>query len=77
MNITTALIKASAIILGIWTLALAIVVIAAEVSEQYKLKSACELEVPRNIRCIVAYHPVEVVETWGDGTDIKQDTTNE
>lgn len=50
------------------TLAIVWPIVAIEVYDQYLLKKACELEIPRDKVCIVAYHPVEIVE-WSEGVE--------
>ena len=54
------------------SLALLWPVVAIEVYDQYKLKQACEMGIPRDKVCIVAYHPVEIVE-WSEGVERKGD----
>ena len=54
------------------SLALVWPVVAIEVYDQYKLKQACEMVIPRDKVCIVAYHPVEIVE-WSNGVERKGD----
>ena len=54
------------------SLALLWPVVAIEVYDQYKLKQACEMAIPRDKVCIVAYHPVEIVE-WSNGVERKGD----
>ena len=56
--------------LALWALLLPVV--AVEVYDQHKLKQACELGIPRDKVCIVAYHPVEIVE-WSNGVERKGD----
>ena len=54
-----------------WAVAwIGVAVLAQEVYDQARLKAACELDVPRSTRCIVAYHPVEIVE-WSNGVERK------
>lgn len=46
---------------------------AIQVYDQYKLKQACEISIPRDKVCIVAYHPVEIVE-WSEGVERKDES---
>ena len=69
---TMKIFPSSALIVSSAFLVLVLLAVAAvEIRDQLALKRACELRVPRDTVCIVAYHPVEIVE-WSEGVERKE-----
>ena len=64
LTATVVVIALNFVVAGLW-------VVGIEVYDQHKLKQACELRIPRDKVCIVAYHPVEIVE-WSEGVERKE-----